>query len=621
MTAHVIAPTKSDPVPDLKQLTIAQARDNENLPPLDVRTKLTAKIPTTGLLPTDKLQVSLVGGPGSDSRGSYESPLLDVGFTSPRTLNLNKEVVAFLLGNIMTLIYRITRDGITSPDSEPLVLNVLDLPADALEQCRIFGRDDDGTGSVLDLTTDTEDRTVRIDFWPLIAEGQWCWIRLKGKNADGTHYEKDLFKEAVDKAWIPLGYIDVAVRYSELKKLVNGSKLSLEYKVAFDQVDDESKANLSQVRSYTVKAAVVEPVITKVTDLDGNPVADKGETWATTLWLEGAAGEEVQIYVGAELKGTAKPEDGTWTFELTWLSAYTQGIKAVSSGLDSKVWTVTVKGGSGSHIYDVRDAAGVRIVENDIATQTPLMLKGWVGPGGVPEVYDGYDLLGKARIVGVDKNKWEFETKVLSPKVCAFKIKALPGSGPLSRTWIVNVKAPIDSPAITAMMDSIGNPIAREWATLDTRIKLEGSVAGGGQVDVYANGQLLGPAEMNGSQWVYTTGPLSIGYRRFTVKKRDGSQPESDRWGVSMGIPYIASASVPNGGVADEPRMWLYGKGQPGSVLDIYHVASQWGTAPVDENGSWSWPYTLYPDKQPSFDWCVSLQGSTLKSPYWVVFY
>ncbi|RON01048.1 hypothetical protein [Pseudomonas brassicacearum] len=607
----------------LKKPRIREA-DGFNLHPMKIHDigRLTSEIERKEqeLQEDDTFSVE-VKSESTDPRGSYESPVLQFGPPALRTLNLEPKLVAFNLGQTIKVKYTVNRDGETSVTSDELELNVLDFLPEELKAGVIFGKDNDGTGPVLDLTTDTDDRTVRISLWPLIAEGQLCWIKLKGKNADGTHYEKDLFKDEVDADWITLGYIDVAVPYSELKKLVNGSNLSLEYKVAFDQVDDESKANLSQVRSYTVKAAVVEPVITKVTDLDGNPVADKGETTATTLWLEGTAGEEVQVYVGAELKGTAKPEDGTWTFELTWLSVYTQGIKAVTSGLDSNIWTVIVKGNSGSQIYDVRDAAGLRITDNEITTQTPLMLKGWVGPGGVPEVYDSYDLLGKARIVGVDKNKWEFETKVLSPKVCAFKIKALPGSGPLSRTWIVNVKAPIDSPAITAMVDSIGNPIAREWATLDTSIKLEGTVTGGGQVDVYANGQLLGPAEMNGSQWVYTAGPLSIGYRRFTVKKRDGSQPESDRWGVSMGIPYIASASVPNGGLADEPRIWLYGKGQPGSVLDIYHVASRWGTASVDENGSWSWSHPLYADKQSSYDWCVSLQGSRLKSPYWVVFY
>ncbi|WP_221178601.1 hypothetical protein, partial [Pseudomonas brassicacearum] len=70
----------------------------------------------------------------------------------------------------------------------------------------------------------------------------------------------------------------------------------------------------SNTWTVTVKAPVVAPVITKVTDSKEVPVADNGETTDTTLKLEGTAGdgEEVKVYIGSELKDTVTAVGGIW---------------------------------------------------------------------------------------------------------------------------------------------------------------------------------------------------------------------------------------------------------------------------------------------------------------------
>ncbi|WP_146039813.1 MULTISPECIES: hypothetical protein [unclassified Pseudomonas] len=528
MTAHVIAPTKSDPVPDLKQLTIAQALDNENLPPLDVRTKLTAKIPTTGLLPTDKLRVSLVGGPGSDSRGSYESPLLDVGFTSPRTLNLNKEVVAFLLGNIMTLIYRITRDGITSPDSEPLVLNVLDLPADALEQCRIFGRDDDGTGSVLDLTTDTEDRTMRIVLWPLIAEGQPCWVTLKGKNADGNDYESTVFLGKVDRGWITRGHIDLPVLYSDLEALADGSDLTIEYKVAFDQLEDESKAHSSVVRSYAVKnATVARPEIIEITDFNGVKLPNGGFTAADGVILKGTAAADQEVWM---IKGGSVFADsqGRWEykFEKTNLNL-TRFAAIASDGSYSAVWIVFFLREGVPIITRVTDSRGEHIPEYGATFESAVTLEGAANPGGKLNI-NVYGLGGSLPLVDVGPDGvWRCTVSGLKIRRHVIFVSHI-NDDLDSFGWELHV-VEVDSPVITSITDSLNRPIPHYGSTYDRTVKLTGTAKSDRELQVCNKDDPIGErfkADAN-REWTRILTLDHDHYQRLGVKAFYGNEVTS----------------------------------------------------------------------------------------------
>lgn len=253
MTVQETAPKTLAAIPDpLEELGIRQAPDGINLQPMEIHNtgRLTAEIKRAlqNLLETDTFSVK-VTGESTDPRGSYESFTLKFGATALRALNLDPKLVAFNLRQKIKVKYTVNRDGETSVTSSELELNVPDLLPEDLKAGVLFGKDDDGTGPELDLITDPEDRTVHIDLWPLIAIGQWCWIVLKGKNADGSDYELTLFKGQVDADWITQGYIEVRVLYSELSLLGDGSVLTVQYKIAFDQVDDEDEANPSQVRS------------------------------------------------------------------------------------------------------------------------------------------------------------------------------------------------------------------------------------------------------------------------------------------------------------------------------------------------------------------------------------
>lgn len=528
MTAQVIAPTKSDPIPDLKHLTIVQAPDNENLAPLDARTRLTAKIPTTGLLPDDKLRVSLVGGPGSHPGGSYTSPLLDVGSSSPRILNLNKEVVAFLLKNIMTLTFKITRAGVTSPDSEPLELKVLELQEGALEKGRIFGKDDDGTGPALDLRS-TEDRTARIGIWPLIAIGQWVWFVLTGEDEKGEPYELILFEGQVDQALITLGYIEVIVLFSCLKPLGDETDVKLQYWVAFDQVKDKSKAHSSQVRSYTVKSTtLVRPEITGMTDLNGVALHNGAVASTRGVILTGTAGanQKVRIFLySTEIDRVVADSKGKWEYRFERRDSHLARLGAkASDGSYSAIRLVWFAEAGRPVITGLTDSRGESIPEYSATFDSTVTLTGTADPDREVEI------LGNRLPTPVDSaGVWRHTLTGLNTGRHVIAVRALYGENPISYSWVLYAVA-VRTPVITSITDSLDRVIPSHGSTFDQTVKLIGTASANVNLTIFLESIPCDfvKADAEGA-WCYTLvlpAQPPYGYR-FMVQTLDGSGAQS----------------------------------------------------------------------------------------------
>ncbi|TVT83860.1 hypothetical protein [Pseudomonas sp. H3(2019)] len=527
MTAQVTAPQTRAPIPDLDPLTVEPVLNDSDLDSINTSLRFRALIPTEKLLPSDKFYVEIAGEPGTPDGGQYKSEPLSLGSRNPRIVNLKKEVVAFLLGKKMMVTYTIVRDSEDDKTSEPpLELNVLPLPKSELKAALIREAENDGNGPGLDLTGSSNDLTLRLGIWPLIAEKQRCWARLEGKKAgDVDHPLTVLLSEPVDGAWITRGYREVKVPYDYFRALLNGSPLKVIVRVALNQEDDEDQAFDFEERVYTVKnvAEVVKPAITQVTDSKDNLVADKGETTDTTLKLEGTAGEgaTVEIFVGTDSKGTVTAEGGVWKHELTELSPGTHEIKAVASGQDSNTWTVKVN-----------------------------------------------------------------EDAVIL--------------------------------AITAMTDSKGASIANNWATIDTTVKLKGTVAEGGVVDVYDGAALLGEARTIGTQWEFDASELSVKRYAFKAKKRDGSQPESDIWSVTVGTPYISTGSTPNGERSPTEAVSLAGIAKPDQMVVFYYQGNELTRTQASPNGGWAVQVTLIS----MFNtFTVGEPGGELRSPSWSMYF
>ncbi|MBC3366582.1 hypothetical protein HU806_26245, partial [Pseudomonas sp. SWRI154] len=172
-----------------------------------------------------------------------------------------------------------TRGGKESPPSEPLTLAVQALAQDDLLDAkpRILQAANNGEGAELDVAALQGNATVRIDSWPLIAQGQYVWLRVKGTKKDGTSYELTLWGtelgSRVSQGWVANGYATNTVPLSDLRELRDGSTLTVEFKATLNQSTDESQAITFPLRTYTVKAVEwLTPTLTDIIDSKGTVV-------------------------------------------------------------------------------------------------------------------------------------------------------------------------------------------------------------------------------------------------------------------------------------------------------------------------------------------------------------
>lgn len=560
-----------------------------------------------GFRAADGVVVELKGWNDDEKRGSYisnEGKPLPFGAANLRVLNLDPEVVAFNLDQMIEVKYTAYRDGEDPVTSEVLELKVLDIPPEELKAGVIFGKNDDGTGPVLDLTTDTDDRTARIDIWALIAVGQWLWIVLTGEDENGDPYELTLFKGLVDQDLITLRYIDVIVLFSELKLFGDGTDATLQYKVAFDQVEDESKANLSEVRSYTVKNNVaVNPVISEVTDSKGVPVDDNGETTDTTLKLtiKAGANEELEFFVNDDSKGKFPANDqGDLTHPLTGLEPGEQVLKVVgvASGRPSNIWTVTVQPVETEKpvIESAKDSSNSDVPHESITEATTFDLTIKAGKfeqlrillNGVPgdQAPANGDGVLHYRLAGLKPGDQNITVMGITSEL-------------VSDTYNVFVVAgPSDGKlAIIAAKDAQHNQVLRGGAMNTTTITLTGTAQPSARVTISDVVTVLRTvvADLNG-YWRLTLDDLKVHYYHLALSA-EGAEPPMLWWLAvfAVGTPIIERATdltgttlIPPYGEISEAAFTVYGDGPANGRLTLHELLSDVSTpVTVDAYGKW----------------------------------
>lgn len=115
----------------------------------------------------------------------------------------------------------------------------------------------EAAGPTLDITALTAGARVQVNDWPLIALGQYVWLRLKGTKADGSSLTLNLWAPPTSKTnttWIRQGYYDKTVPYNDLKDLKDASVVTLEFKAGLGASQTESEATTFPLRTYTVNA-------------------------------------------------------------------------------------------------------------------------------------------------------------------------------------------------------------------------------------------------------------------------------------------------------------------------------------------------------------------------------
>ncbi|VVE65548.1 hypothetical protein PAN31117_01907 [Pandoraea anapnoica] len=242
-TIRVRAAPMAFPAPRIKEAT------GNRLEPLDAVNSLTATVNFNGAQPADEVQVTWTGN-GID--GSYQSEWLFIG-SVPRDIALDPSVVAFNIGNSVTVTYEVRRAGASVGVSDSLTLDVLALdtsPGGPLPTPEL--KDIEGDELDLELVANGGVITVTPP-WPLIAEGQRFWLDLEGTDGDGNvHNYRQANGVLVNAQHVEVGLANRQVPASYFAPLADGSTLRLVFKVTFDGSSNEADAVTFPVRTYFV---------------------------------------------------------------------------------------------------------------------------------------------------------------------------------------------------------------------------------------------------------------------------------------------------------------------------------------------------------------------------------
>ncbi|WP_431080252.1 hypothetical protein [Pseudomonas thivervalensis] len=339
---------------DLDPPSVKEANGN-SLDPVAAKDRLTIVVPPNAALrPDDKLKVTWTGAPGTPAGGSYISgeSLVSAGLD----IEIPNSVVAFNLGKSVKVSYEVIRGTET-----PIPSAVFNLAVQTLAQAdlllakpKILEAANQGEGPELDLSTLSVDATCWLGTWPLIAPDQDVWLRLKGTKADGTTgYNWNIWAPPprgprVNPAWISQGKYEVPAPYAYLKELKDGSELTMEFKVDFNQTTSEPNAQIFPLRTYVIHLnQLAAPEITSVKDAKGVDIPDGTSTEETAVTLKGTgvSDKRVEIFDNLDSKGNAYVEGGIWTHPVIGLATGYHSFTAKGIyGTEpvSQSWTFTV---------------------------------------------------------------------------------------------------------------------------------------------------------------------------------------------------------------------------------------------------------------------------------------
>lgn len=284
---------------DLKQPSVLQANDT-TLAPLDALSKLTIVVPQGTTLSTDLLSVCWTAKPGTHTEGSIVTaakPISEIGLNN----DISPQLMAFSLGDVVSVSYIITRDGEQWP-SETLSLTVQNLPQSALIAPRLKEADSQGEGSELKLANLTPQGKMWCPGFPLNAEGQFVWLMFKGTNADGSPYENYIWAAPfayVNEQWVLDGFFEALAPYGDLIGLKHDSPLTMVMFIAFGKSQELALAKRFMERTYTVSA--VGDVAPTIDSVKGSPsgvlIPPDTNTMEKTVIISGTAskGQKVEI--------------------------------------------------------------------------------------------------------------------------------------------------------------------------------------------------------------------------------------------------------------------------------------------------------------------------------------
>ena len=281
--------------------------------------------------------------------GSVPFPQLKFNDNNRARFTLSPGFLGARHGTAFELRWQLIRDGKSIGESEPLRLEVKQivdgdarLPTPAI---------DGAIDNVLDVKNMRDTDKLSIARWPLQSPApvpaHRIWLLYEGFDDNGEA------PPLRDLEGVPHDTPGLSRRppFEWLKKLKDGSRLTITFMVSFDGEAIKERAVRFPLCTYTVKSTVEvedsEPEITSVQDSNGVDIPDGTTTPATTLTLTGRASKDqkVQLYNGtAPIGGEVTAVGESWTTTIT-VAVGTRRLLAKAlygSGKHSMTWVITV---------------------------------------------------------------------------------------------------------------------------------------------------------------------------------------------------------------------------------------------------------------------------------------
>ncbi|MCQ2999643.1 hypothetical protein NLO98_07725 [Pseudomonas syringae] len=248
----------------------------------------------------------------------------------------------------------------------------------------------------------------------------------------------------------------------------------------------------SAVRGFTVAVATA-PTISSIKDAAGVEVPAGGTTYSASVTLTGtaAAGQQVQIFDGANSLGTVPATGVNWTLVVSSLTAKAYSVRAVGlygSNPESAVRGFTVAVATAPTISSIKDAAGIEVPAGGTTYSTSVTLTGTAAAGQQVQVFDGANSLGTVPATGVN---WTLVVSSLTAKAYSVRAVGLYGSNPESAVRGFTV-ALATAPTISSIKDAAGIEVPAGGTTYSTSVTLTGTAAAGQQVQVFDGANSLG---------------------------------------------------------------------------------------------------------------------------------
>ncbi|MCF5694904.1 hypothetical protein GIV23_27250 [Pseudomonas sp. PA-1-2A] len=180
---------------------------------------------------TDSIKVTMVGTAGA---GSPVIPAKNGVATGKATFDITKAAIAanvFSYNTKFTLKYDVTRNG-KVVSSQVLTVTVTPIPATVLDNTIVRINEADPQTKILDLSSDTANRTIRIGTWPFITSGSEVYLELRGVSG-GAPFNLKIWNggsSKVNPTWVSQGWWEVTLSYEFfLKKLDLNTLLQMNF--------------------------------------------------------------------------------------------------------------------------------------------------------------------------------------------------------------------------------------------------------------------------------------------------------------------------------------------------------------------------------------------------------